>query len=95
MLYGQFSVFTKSNEYALIMKAKMDEASYYGRIGLNIDGNDRRRVFRPVLEYQVPSSPKKNINVDGQIVEEKNGAAVKYTISGVKVRINNNECLRT
>ncbi|XP_023946306.2 apolipophorins [Bicyclus anynana] len=83
-LSGQVSIYTKSNEYALLLKAKMDEASYYGRVGLNIEGNDRRHVYKPVLEYQVPNSPKKNINVDGQIVEEKSGGGVKYTVSGVK-----------
>ncbi|XP_045779870.1 apolipophorins [Maniola jurtina] len=86
-LYGQFSVYTKPSEYALVMKAKMDEASYYGRVGLNIEGNDRRHVYKPVLEYQVPQSPKKNIHVDGQIIEEKTGAGVKYTVSDVKFNL--------
>ncbi|XP_039760975.1 apolipophorins [Pararge aegeria] len=87
VLYGQVSVYTKSNEYALVMKAKMDEASYYGRVGLNIEGNDRRHVYKPVLEYQVPKNAKKNINVDGQIIQEKTGDGVKYTISGVKFNL--------
>ncbi|XP_050357243.1 apolipophorins [Nymphalis io] len=91
-LFGQFSVNTKPTEYSLLMKAKMDNAQYYGRAGVNIEGNDKRSVWKPVLEYELPGDGKKNIKVDGQIIKEINGQASKYTLEGVKFNIpNSNE----
>lgn len=68
-----------------MMNAQMDQVVYYGRVGLNIAGNERRSVYKPVLEYQLPGDGKKNINVDGQITRERNGDNVKYSLDGVKV----------
>lgn len=85
-LLGQLSLNTKPNDYSLVVKAQMDQISYYGRVGANIEGNDRRSVWRPILEYQFPGDGKKNIKVDGQITKEVNGPVTKYTLDGVRVR---------
>lgn len=69
-----------------MMKAQMDDAIYYGRAGVTIAGNERRSVYKPVLEYQLPGeNGKKTISVDGQITRENTGDNVKYTLDGVKV----------
>ncbi|XP_041983389.1 apolipophorins [Aricia agestis] len=89
-LYNQISLYTKPNEYALMVEAKLDDAHYYLRAGLDINGNDKRKVMKPVVEYQVPSDKgKQNVKVEGQIIREDNGNAKKYTMQGVKLNLPN------
>ncbi|CAK1546590.1 unnamed protein product [Leptosia nina] len=92
-LYAQLSLFTKSNEQAILAKAKMDDMQYYARAGFTASGNDRRRVWKPILEYELPDkNGKQNLKIDGQLIQEINGPATRYTLEGIKVIIpNSNE----
>ncbi|XP_022112947.2 apolipophorins [Pieris rapae] len=92
-LYGEISLLTKSNEQALLVQAKMDDMQYYARAGFTASGNDRRRTWKPILEYELPDkNGKQNLKVDGQLIQETNGPAVRYTLEGIKVIIpNSNE----
>lgn len=64
----------------------MDDMHYYARAGFTASGNDRRMIWRPVLEYELPDkNGKQSLKVDGQLVQETNGPAIKYTLEGIKV----------
>ncbi|VVC87559.1 unnamed protein product [Leptidea sinapis] len=93
-VFGQISVFTKPTEQALLVKAKMDQMQYYGKIGFTAQGNDRRKIWKPVLEYEMPENGKQSLKVEGQLIQETNGPAVKYTLEGIKVNLpQNNEAV--
>lgn len=74
-------------------KAKIDAAEYYGKIGFLVNGNERRYIFKPIIEYQVPDEQgKKNLKVDGQLIREKTNLGAKYIIEGLKITLpNSNE----
>lgn len=91
-LHGQMSLLTKSNEYAAVIKAKMDAVEYFARAGFNVQGNDQRKVFTPVLEYQMPGEQgKKSLKIDGLVIKEKQGDNTKYQLQGIKVNLPNKE----
>ncbi|XP_038219067.1 apolipophorins [Zerene cesonia] len=92
-LHGQISFFTKPTEQALLVDAKIDSMAYYGKVGFNAQGNDRRKVWKPILEYELPDKGgRQNLKVDGQLIQESNGPAVRYTLEGIKVNLpNSNE----
>ncbi|KAL0810218.1 hypothetical protein ABMA28_011000 [Loxostege sticticalis] len=87
-LYGQASLYTKPSEYALLLKGKMDQAVYYAKAGFSVQGDERRSVFRPVVEYELPEQQgKKSLKVDGEIIRESNPPSTKYTLQGVKIHL--------
>lgn len=89
-LYGQVSYITKPSERVILLKAKMDAAEYYAKAGFIVQGNDRRSVFKPIIEYQVPDKQgKHNLKVDGQLIREVNGPVTKYTLEAIKVTLPN------
>lgn len=93
-LQGQVSLLTKSNEYAAVVKAKMDAEEYFARAGFNVQGNDKRKVFSPVVEYQLPGGQgKKSLKIDGQVIRETQGQATKYQLQGIKVNLPSNELI--
>lgn len=70
----------------------MDNEEYFGRAGFNVKGNADRKVFQPVLEYQMPGGQeKKSLKIDGQVVREIKGPETKYTLEGIKINMPNNE----
>lgn len=67
-------------------KAKLDDTEYYAKAGFLVNGNERRYVFKPIIEYQMPGEQgKQNLKVDGQLVREKTNLGAKYTIEGIKI----------
>ncbi|XP_072946075.1 apolipophorins [Epargyreus clarus] len=85
---GQISLITKPSEYALMVKGKLDAQEYFARLGFNVQGDDRRSVFKPVAEYQLPDEHgKQSLKVDGQMIKETNGPVVKYTLEGIKINL--------
>lgn len=84
---GRVALITNKSEYAAIVKAKLEAEEYYGKVGFNVQGNEQRSVFKPVLEYQLPGPDgKKSLKVDGQIVKSFSGQTQKYTLEGIKIR---------
>lgn len=66
----------------------MDQEEYYAKAGFLVSGNERRYVFKPVIEYQIPDAQgKKNLKVDGQLIREKTRFGAKYIIEGIKVTL--------
>lgn len=89
-IQGQLSYITKSSERVLLAKAKIDAAEYYAKAGFLVNGNERRYVFKPIIEYQIPGEQgKKNLKVDGQLVREKTNIGAKYIIEGIKITLPN------
>ncbi|RVE54932.1 hypothetical protein evm_000299 [Chilo suppressalis] len=89
-LYGQASLYTSSSQYAVLLKGKMDHAVYYAKAGFTVQGNDKRSVFRPIIEYELPEQGgKKSIKVEGEIIREISPPVTKYTMQGVKLHLPN------
>ncbi|CAH0764921.1 unnamed protein product [Diatraea saccharalis] len=89
-LYGQASLYTSSSQYAVLLKGKVDKSEYYAKAGFAVQGNDRRSVFRPIIEYEMPEQGgKKSIKVEGEIVRESSPPVTKYTLKGVKFHLPN------
>lgn len=85
--HAQVSLLLKPNEYVALVKTQWGEDQYYGRAGFTIQGNNKRSVYKPVVEFQVPKQDKKAFNIDGQIVKEVNGVNTKYTLEGIKINM--------
>lgn len=89
-LYGEVSLYSKPSEYALLLKGKVDQAIYYAKAGFSVQGDERRSVFRPVIEYELPEQQgKKSLKIDGEVIREINQPVTKYTLQGVKVHLPN------
>ncbi|XP_063834944.1 apolipophorins isoform X2 [Ostrinia nubilalis] len=89
-VHGQVSLYTKPSEYALVLKGKLDNDNYYGKAGFSVQGDERRSVFRPVIEYEMPQqNGKKSLKIDGEVIRENNQQSTKYTLQGVKVHLPN------
>lgn len=87
-LHGEVSLYTKPSEYALLLKGKIDQALYYGKAGFSVQGDEKRSVFRPVIEYELPEQQgKKSLKIDGEVIREINAPVTKYTLQGVKVHM--------
>lgn len=75
------------SELGALVRAKVDNQEYYGRVGFNVQGNDQRRVYKPVFEYQLPEQGKQAAQIDGQIIRETHGPVTKYSFDGIKLRL--------
>ncbi|KAM3956905.1 retinoid- and fatty-acid binding glycoprotein apolipophorin isoform 2-T2 [Aphomia sociella] len=95
VVQGEVGFYSKPNEYIILVKGKLDAAEAYLKAGFNVQGNERRSVFRPVVEYQLPEkSGKQSLKIGGEIIREVNAPVTKYTIQGVKIDLpNSNECV--
>ncbi|CAH2060387.1 unnamed protein product, partial [Iphiclides podalirius] len=69
VLSGEVALFTKPNkEYALLTKAKIDNAEYYGRLGFDVHKEGQKVIYKPVLEYLLPDNKGKQVvRIEGQI----------------------------
>lgn len=89
-LYGQMSLYNKPNEKIALVKASIDKAEYYAKAGFLVQGNDKRMVFTPIMEYQIPGEQgKQTLKVDGKLTREVNGPSTKYSLDGIKINIPN------
>ncbi|XP_049881562.1 apolipophorins [Pectinophora gossypiella] len=87
-LYGEVAYINKPNERVAFVKAKLDAEEYYAKAGFIVQGNNKRSVYKPIVEYQVPGEKgKHSLKVDGQLVREVNGPATKYTLEGIKITL--------
>ncbi|KAI8425854.1 hypothetical protein MSG28_011618 [Choristoneura fumiferana] len=85
---AQVSLYNKPSEYVILFKGNLDKQEYYARAGFNVQGNDRRSVFKPIVEYQLPGEQgKQNLKIEGQLIRENNGPTSKYTLEGIKVNL--------
>lgn len=95
VVHGQIGGYSKPNELVGLVKLKVDDQEYYGKVGFNVQGNDARSIYKPILEYRVPdeSGAKREIKIDGQLIKETSGPQTKYTLDGIVVNLPNNENL--
>lgn len=95
VVHGQVALYTKPSEYTVVVNGKLDAAEVYARVGFNVQGNEKRSVFRPIIEYKLPDKgDKQTLKINGEIVREVSTPVTKYTIQGLKIDIpNSNECV--
>ncbi|KAJ0171016.1 hypothetical protein K1T71_013215 [Dendrolimus kikuchii] len=95
VIHAQIGGYSKPDELMGLVKVKLDDQEYYGKIGFNVQGNEARSVYKPILEYKVPdeSGTKREIKIDGQLVKESSGPQTKYTLQGIVIKLPNNENL--
>lgn len=85
---GQAHFYRKPTETTVVVKGKYDDNEIYGKLGFNVQGGGNRKVYKPIVEYQLPGEKEKhNVPISGQVVEETGAGKTKYSIENIKMNL--------
>ncbi|CAG5023070.1 unnamed protein product [Parnassius apollo] len=89
VLAGEVALYTKANkEYALLAKAKIDSAEYYGRLGFDVHREGSNSIYKPVLEYLVPDNKEKQVvRIDRQITYDMKQSQISWNLRNINAVI--------
>ncbi|KAJ8950746.1 hypothetical protein NQ318_011239 [Aromia moschata] len=71
-------------EISLLARFNHDQVEYYAKAGIASTVNQKRGVFRPILEYRTPGNNQLPVQVQGQLIVEYE-STYKYVFDNVKV----------
>lgn len=82
---GEVALYMKpAKEYALLAKARMDAAEYYGRLGFDVRREGSNEIYKPVLEYSLPDNKGKQVvKVEGQITHDTGKHEVTWSLKNI------------
>lgn len=76
------------HEKSLMLKLRMDQMEFLGKLGVSITGSPGKQTYTPILIYKTPSGEQKlPLKVEGDITVEKQGDSVKYVFNNVKITL--------
>lgn len=61
--------------------------SSFSQVGFNVAGNEQRKTYKPIFEYQLPGDEKHTVQIDGNVIKEVNGPITKYQFEGISIKL--------
>ncbi|CAH1965494.1 unnamed protein product [Acanthoscelides obtectus] len=81
-------------EKSILLKAGYDQNEFYGKFGVGISGNGGKTAYKPILEWKSPGGTQQlPINVEGQLLVDKQGSNEKYTFDNIKLTLPNGKAV--